>query len=275
MSRVLVALVLLIWPQVGNSLTVLINNGLAPPNPENVFTGNLNGTGDLLLVHNLGCGSVDGSGNLTSATCSSSDPPPTSVLYTGHATRISVLGSSNLETRGSKSAHITVGGSSTATLFSGADQEIQANGQSTVLLFAPTQTLRGLGESHTTIPNAFVEEIIAEDSATIDIFGGQLGSGTAASDDLFLFDSSQVTIYGDNFQVDGIPVPFGPVSVTDGVLTGSLQNGSNLFLVFSRTQSSSLVLAPEPGTGMLLTLGVLLMAGRKSASTNRRAPRCS
>jgi len=39
-------------------------------------------------------------------------------------------------------------------------------------------------------------------------------------------DEGQVFIYSSDFQIDGVPVPYGPISVSTGLLEGTLETVS-------------------------------------------------
>ena len=79
-------------------------------------------------------------------------------------------------------------------------------------------------------------------SARIDIHGGDFDN--SGGGDISLGNPDIVTtIYGSDFQVDGNPLPMGPVSALSGTLTGLLVDGSPFAWDFERTNGATLHLA--------------------------------
>jgi hypothetical protein len=70
--------------------------------------------------------------------------------------------------------------------------------------------------------------------------------------------NSQVFIHGSNFQIDGMPVGYGPVTVPVGMLTGTLLNGQ-IRSLFTIRDSATVILIPEPATLLLFGLGGLIL----------------
>ncbi len=89
------------------------------------------------------------------------------------------------------------------------------------------------------------------------ITGGEFGEG------LWVRNEGQVFIYGRDFQIDGIPVPYGPVSVSTGRLEGTFENGyirSNLNI----GDNGMVTLIPEPTSLILLLTGALLLPRKRN-----------
>jgi hypothetical protein len=74
-----------------------------------------------------------------------------------------------------------------------------------------------------------------------------------------------VRIVGSDFMVNGQPVGLGTVSVDFGGLEATLADGSYFASVFSRTNGGTIVLVPEPSTGLLLAGGLALLGRRRRA----------
>ena len=93
-------------------------------------------------------------------------------------------------------------------------------------------------------------------NSRLTITGGQV------SEPLRMFESCEVYVHGTDFKIDGVPVPYGPVAVTTGRLTGTLLYGQ-IQLPFFIQDNSKLVLVPEPATILLLSLGILTLLKKR------------
>ncbi len=106
-------------------------------------------------------------------------------------------------------------------------------------------------------------------------------SGGTLGGEVFAGDTATITIIGTDFQVDGVPVPFGDLSAMTGVLTGTLESGDPINHVFYQgghdyDGDSSLFLSgtitlvvPEPTTALLQGVALLslgLIAGSRRAA---------
>lgn len=116
--------------------------------------------------------------------------------------------------------------------------------------------VQSLGSSEVTISGGEIELFVeAWDYSRVTISGGTIGGRIAAVRD------SLVTLVGSNFAVNGTPVGYGDFAskyATSGMLTGILANGDRLNSSFSIGGSSAdITFIPEPGTILLLGLGVL------------------
>ncbi len=96
------------------------------------------------------------------------------------------------------------------------------------------------------------------DFSRLIITGGDIGPGFMS------YGSSEVFIYGSNFQIDGVPVGYGPVPVPMGNLTGDLLNG-RIQCSFDIFDDSSVTLVPEPASTIMLALGGVALILRRKA----------
>ncbi len=102
------------------------------------------------------------------------------------------------------------------------------------------------------------------DFSRLIITGGDIGPGVRS------YGNSEVFIYGSNFQIDGVPVGYGPVPVPMGNLTGDLLNGQ-IQCSFDIFDDSSVTLVPEPVSVVVLGLGgVALILRRKAPDAQNR-----
>ena len=98
------------------------------------------------------------------------------------------------------------------------------------------------------------DQLFANGTSQIDWSGGSLGDRMEANGEATL------RIFGDGFQVDGSPVPFGPLVALTGQLTGELADGTPLDNPFERAPTAEIiVVAPEPGGFLVLLAGGALV----------------
>jgi len=105
--------------------------------------------------------------------------------------------------------------------------------------------------------------ILAVSSSPMTISGGIIGGGIA-------LDSSSggdVTIIGTDFEINGIPMPYGPLdgTIQYGQLSGTLLNGDLLGCGFGLAGANTIIFAPvpEPGTVALFGLGGLMLRRKR------------
>jgi len=96
------------------------------------------------------------------------------------------------------------------------------------------------------------------------ITGGDIGPGFSS------YGNSEIFIHGSNFQIDDVPVGYGPVPVPMGLLTGDLLDGQ-INCSFAIFDNSSVTLVPEPASTIMLALGgVALILRRKAPAAPNR-----
>ena len=116
------------------------------------------------------------------------------------------------------------------------------------------------------------EYLLAHNESRITISGGSIGEYMAAFDnsqvimsggsvvtELIVGNNSQITIYGTDFNVNGEPVGYGPITAASGILTGTLDSGEAINNDFYIYDDAGIALVPEPGTVLLLGLGGLFL----------------
>jgi hypothetical protein len=96
------------------------------------------------------------------------------------------------------------------------------------------------------------------DFSRLIITGGDIGPGFSSHG------NSEVFIHGSNFQIDGVPVGYGPVPVPFGNLTGDLLDGQ-IQCSFAVLDNSSVTLVPEPASTIMLALGGVALILRRKA----------
>jgi len=102
------------------------------------------------------------------------------------------------------------------------------------------------------------------DFSRLIITGGDIGPGFRCSG------NSEVFIYGSGFQIDGVPVGYGPVTRPNGFLSGDLLYG-RISALYAISDSAAVTLVPEPASAVVLCLGgVALILRRKSPDAQNR-----
>jgi len=276
--------------ELASAASVVINNGFAPPNPANVINASNSFPGTAVDVQNVGCNV-----NLIDP-CPSPGAPTSVALVTG-----GVVGglfeaheTSSITMSGGTAGALATIESSSAMLSGGEAGDLDASGSSVVTMSGGT--VRGeLGAFDTasitvnggTAANANVH---ADCSSSLTITGGTFtGSNLTVGGSLasikmrggegmaqVIADAGSITIFGQGFEVGGIPVGFGVIPFQHGTLTGALGSGETIDAIFSHNgyqgvDNGTITLAfstvPEPSTALLVTAGVLGLASVRRART--------
>ena len=243
MRFLLVAFALLVavaLPVPASAADIVINNGLAPPNPANVVD-DATYSGDDVYVRNVGCPPAAGD---------PWDPCPSP----GAATEVQVV-------VGGVVADLSALDSSTVTLSGGTVASLSASGSSTVTVSGGTVTFSVAGSGNSSVMlsgGAVSDKLLALESASVTLSGGTV------SNELLAYQSSTITIVGRDFEVDGSPQPYGDLSAQSGTLTGTLASGDPVDNAFQQgggiyTGTITLVAGPLP-VPSLSSRGVLTLA---------------
>jgi hypothetical protein len=140
-------------------------------------------------------------------------------------------------------------GSSVLNIFGGEfDEDIEAFDTTVINIFGGTFNT-GFGD----LDDIEGGEIAVEDfeisdgvevpnAARINIHGGFF-MGSLFDPDFCAESDGVITIFGSEFAVDGVPVPFGDIAVATGLLTGTLEDGSKLLNDFEIADNARIVLA--------------------------------
>jgi hypothetical protein len=146
----------------------------------------------------------------------------------------------------------------TVNLYSGTVTGGSGNWASGMVIGGGTVNLYG-GSVHG--GTAFYAFGIDVEGGTLNVYGGNIQGGNSVSFGLPLEvgSYSRVNIYGSGFNFG-----YGPVNQTGGVLTGVLDDGSPLKMLFTQFSPGEIVLVPEPAAAGLVTLGLLALLGRRS-----------
>jgi len=200
----------------------VINNGLAPPEPENVLEHFM---GSSTHVQNVGC-------NVNVADPCAAPGAPTTVDVRDFAALAGLDGPA-----------LAVHQSSTVEMIGGEVQTVYTFDSSTFEMSGGDITLVAeLGDAPI--------GLFADDSSTVTIRGGSVG----AVDYMEARGSSLVTIVGQNFAVNGTPVDFGILGLPEGAaianLTGTLESGDPIAAYYGcyliAPCTGLIVLMPEP-----------------------------
>ena len=123
--------------------------------------------------------------------------------------------------------------------------------------------VEAFGNSRIDISDGIFNYVIAGDYGQLNISGGTFKNA------LMTIDDSIMTIYGTGFAINGLSVGYGPITVSSGILTGTLASGeliNNNFVC----ENANIVLVPEPATVLLLGLGALAISPRRRQNKMRK-----
>ena len=264
--RILFAIVALLLapPGAAQAANIVINNGLAPPNPENVIDYVVS---DHVRIRNVGCPPA---GGLPWDPCPSPGAPTEVALVPGgDAIVSSVYESSTFTMSGGtvRAYYLFAVNSSTITMSGGfVSNDLRARDSATITMSGGRvgRSVHAYDSSAITVTGGYISTaLLADDSATITMSGGSViynligwgssliamtgGSvgnvvsvessainigGGEVSHRLWAKDSSTITVVGRDFAVDGVPVPYGDLTAMYGALTGALASGDAINTVF-------------------------------------------
>ena len=230
-----------------HATSLLLNNGLAPPNAANVIDGAaLNGVVDNLIVHDEGC-ALSPYGSV----CANPGSPTTLAITTGGVVvNTSVYGNSHID---------MLGGDVFGAFLAAAES-------ASILMSGGTVhgILESVHDSEMSLIGGFVGlQVRAWDRGQITIAGGTIGT-SGAYPQIRSFGQAVIDILGHDFAIDGVAVPLGEISALTGRITGTLASGDLLDYRFERVTTSAirLIANPEPGTGLLLGFGLIALGAR-------------
>lgn len=275
-----------------SAATVVVNNGLAPPNPANVIDG---GTAtDLVIVDDLGC--------VRGLFCTPGTPTEAAFVAGGLALTVEVWGSSSLTMTGGRidtdgvlggNGGLLAYGSSTLDVSGGEIlEQVVARDQSVITVSGGMLAggLAARGSSSVTIRGGeFGFDVGGSGDAFIDITGGTFLAGIGSFDSLEVHisggdfqgpsgisarDDATFVFTGSGFTFGGVPVGFGEI-VGSGRLVGTLASGEAIDVQitdFSATNTVLLQAVPEPGLALLIVVGLgALRLGRIAPWMGHRA----
>jgi hypothetical protein len=268
-------------------LRCVINNGLAPPNPENVIN-DATYSGDMVYVRNVGC--PPGwpgvpPGVYTGGPCPEPWGQATEVLLTDggsvgslgmgvyDSSIITINGGTTVYVGARESSTVTMtggsaewamgaGDSATLTMSGGSVGYLTAGGASTVTLSGGTvkDDLKASGNSVLTMTGGTVwGGLSADQSATVTMSGGTVGLDLEAW-------SGSITILGRDFEVDGVPARYLVLPAQTGTLSGTLASGDPINNVFYHGGIGDygglifLEYAPEPTQALLYAFALVTLA---------------
>jgi hypothetical protein len=253
---------------------VVINNGLAPPNPANVFDAGNSFPEESVLIEDVGCDAV------VEFPCAMPWGDPTSVeLVAGGLVGrdLAAFETSSLTMSGGSvgqsllaydSSSLTMSGGSAAgdlatydsasvTMSGGLVAGDLATYDSASITMSGGSVAGDLAtydsSSVTMSGGSVMGELAALDSSSVTMSGGHVVS------DLIAAHSSTVRIIGTGFAVDGVLVDFGPIAATYGTVTGTLKSGEPIDNRFFRI-GGTIALVPEPDAALLSIVAALSLA---------------
>lgn len=96
------------------------------------------------------------------------------------------------------------------------------------------------------------------DAVVMSVFGGTFTSAD-------VYGTSELRINAASFRLNGVPINFGAVTATQGVLDITYSDGQSYSVPFTRgaTSDSVLLLTPEPNTALLMLLGLAGLSWRR------------
>lgn len=209
--------------QRADAASILVNNGLAPPNPDNVLDIQT-GTFDLVYIRNAGCPPEP----ITNI----GDPCPAP----GGPTAVEVPA-------GAFIAFMTIFESSSLLMTGGEMINFGAIDDSSVTIVGGTLGLFG------------VQCCLSNANATVEIHGGVLAMGP-----ITVNGNSSFTIFGTGFQVDGQAVASGPVTEALGTLTGTLSNGDPINIAFDNAGGGLALASPASLPSLVILPQLALIA---------------
>jgi hypothetical protein len=290
------SLALLLSAQVASAASVVINNGLAPPNPANVInaSNSFPGIGQNVDVQNVGCNV-----NLIDP-CPSPGAPTSVALVTGGVvgSALAAHETSSITMSGGMAGGLGTWDSSSATMSGGSVSDLDAMNSSAITMSGGSVggELAAFDMSSVTVSGGTINaNVHAGEAASLTISGGNFtgsllgvdaGSTTAAIKlrggtgfTSIEPDNGTITIFGGNFEVGGLPVGYGPLQAQSGTLTGILGSGDSIDVGFSQggaggIANGSIVLAfapiPEPGTALLVASGIAALTLRRAREVQTR-----
>jgi len=284
---------------------IMINNGLAPPNPENVIdAADDYSSNDDVYVRNVGCppgwpsgnprdpcpspggptevefaseGYVDGyvyalesssitmNGGAVDATLDARDSSTVTMNHGSSAGHLNASDFSTIVMNGGDIGGLYVGGFSTLVMNGGwVSPQWQAYGSSTITLnggvIVALEAQIG-GSSTVTISGGAIEgRITATESSTVRLIDGWVRNSFRAEGD------SLITIVGNDFEVNGLPVPYGDLEALVGHLTGTLASGHSVDNTFRQggfDYTGTITLeeyVPEPNASLLAACALVTLA---------------
>jgi hypothetical protein len=268
--------------------TILINNGLAPPNAENVIDGST-APDSLVLVRNLDCPS---SGGFWYEPCPSPGPSTRVEIAAGadlaggtiapndYETESSVWDSSIIEMTGGSAGGVSARGGGRVTMTGGTIHFLKAFDNSVVTLIDGdvASYLEAWGDATVSIRGGTVSNanggVTTNSSVPVTVSGGSISRLSARQAGSYILE-------GSDFAVDGTPLPYGDYVDVAGTITGTWASGENFsvptygldFLTLAPPATPavpalpilpSLVLAAA-----LLAIGAVQIGRRRAGSTVR------
>lgn len=189
----------------------VINNGLAPPNAENVIDDGTH-SGHWVFVRNGGCPPGWPASGYPYDECPNPGAPTEVALMDGGVVQyVDAWDSSTVTVSGGEVEELGAWNFSALTMSSGTvNGSLYTDNSSTVTMLGGT--VNG--------------DLYCYASSTVTMSGGVL------TENLLAYDDSTIAVVGSDFEVDGAPVPYGGLAAQTGTLTGTLAAGDSIANLF-------------------------------------------
>lgn len=220
------------FPTGARATTVVINNGLAPPNPANVIDASNSFPNASVFIHDVGCdATISANGDPDSYQGCASPSTPTSIEIVAGGQ----IG--NPINAPSGAGALDVFDTSTFAMNRGFVRFnifARQSGHVVVTSGFVSEDLRVMDSASAVSAGGSIDNLLVRESGTAVVRGGTLRVGPADAGILSVAEFATLTVLGSGFAVDGSLVPYGPLVATSGTLSGVLASGDPINNLFFR-----------------------------------------
>jgi hypothetical protein len=233
-----------------NATDLVVNNGLAPPAPSNVFSTDLVSI-DHIHVQDVGCDVTVLDPCATpglSTTIETLSGALILEIVSHQTSRLVLTGGNIIEAQARDQSAIDLNGASVFGMHTFDDARVVMADGGLLSIDARDRSDAHFASGFIGGAGILMGEFVARDSASITLAGG-----TSDPMDRYLaYGAGTITFIGSNFRVDGSSVPYGPIAAQTGTLTGTFESGAAIDNPFYQGGSASPVCQPGPCTGTII-----------------------